>query len=272
MAFENNISIYFADNFGKIYGKTCNTTHDFSVQVQIMQLKIFPTKYGNTIGREWIIEKIENQKNHLSKLYSRKKIDFYDVKQEFDFIVLKVKEIDLESENYANIIMGHEGTASRLYYSHINEFLPENWKFEKRNHKGATEPYNIILNYLFGVLYSKIDSILVRHGLNTNIGIFHSNSVNQKSLLFDFMEPFRYIVWETTFGLFSKKLINKNFFEEDTNKLTPEAKKVILSEFYKKFYSMNEVDGKNYKTEYLISLKVKKLVKDLMENEIYNQL
>lgn len=271
LCIENDIPVYFADNFGKIYGKTWSPLYNTSAELHLKQLKVFYSKYGNLIGRKWIIEKIETQKKHLFKLYSRKKFNFSDIEKQFNEIIDKIRQINLEAENYSNIIMGYEGNASRLYYSSINNFLHDTWKFERRNHQGAEEPYNIILNYLFGVLYSKIDHILITNGLNINIGILHSNSVNQKSLLFDFIEPFRYIVWETTFGLFSKKLINKNFFE-DTNRLTAESKKIILTEFYKKLNQTKEINGKNYKIEYFISKKAKNLVKDLMQNEIYNKL
>lgn len=272
LAVKNKIPIYFSDNMGKIYAKIWNLYPSTPSILHMKQLKVFSSKYGNLIGRKWIIEKITNQKLHLYKLYNRKKINFYDIEKQFNEIIEKIRMIDLESENYSNIIMGYEGSASRFYYSNINNFLTETWKFEKRNHQGATEPYNIVLNYLFGVLYSKIDHILTISGLNTNIGILHSNSVNQKSLLFDFIEPYRYIVWETTFVLFSKKLINKSFFNSDDYKLSYEGKKVILTEFYKKFNQTKEINGKNYKLEYIISKRAKNLVKDLMNNEIYNQL
>ena len=272
LAINNNIPIYFSDNLGKVYGKIWSSNYDILAQLHLKQLKVFSSKYGNLIGRKWIIEKINNQKIHLIKLYSRKKLDFSDIENQIDSIITKIREINLESKNYSSIIMGYEGTASRLYYSFINNLLNDTWKFEKRKHQDAKEPYNIILNYLFGVLYSKVDHILTINGLNTNIGIFHSNSVNQKSLLFDFIEPFRYIVWESTFNLFSKKLINKSFFENETNKLTVEGKKIILTEFYKKLNKTKEINKKNYKLEYFISRKAKNLIKDLMENELYNQL
>ncbi len=272
LALKNDIPIYFSDGIGKIYGKIWDTSYNAIADLQLRQLKIFSSKYGNLIGRKWIIEKIETQKRHLFKLHRRKKISFNELETQFNILIEKIRNIDLESINFSNIIMGYEGSASRLYYSSVNNFLSDTWKFEKRNHQGATEPYNIILNYLFGVLYSKIDHILTVHGLNINIGILHSNSINQKSLLFDFIEPYRYIVWETTFSLFSKKLINKNFFNSEDNRINYEGKKIILSEFYNKLNQTHELNGKFYKTEYLISKKVKSLVKDLMNNEIYNKL
>ncbi|MFV0579543.1 MAG: CRISPR-associated endonuclease Cas1 [Fusobacterium ulcerans] len=272
LAIENNIPLYFSDNVGRIYGKIWNTSYNTSAELHLKQLKIFSSKYGNLIGRKWIIEKIETQKKHLMKLHMRKKLSFFEIEKQFNEIIEKIRKINLEIENYSNIIMGYEGNASRIYYSHINNFLSDTWKFEKRNHQGAKEPYNIILNYLFGVLYSKIDHILTINGLNLNIGILHSNLINQKSLLFDFIEPYRYIVWEVTFGLFSKKLINKSFFNLEDNKLTYEGKKIILTEFYKKLNQTRELNNKNYKLEHLISKKVKNLVKDLMENEVYNKL
>lgn len=272
LALENNIPLYLSDKYGKIYGKMWDTSYKTPAELQLKQLKVFSSKYGNIIAREWIIKKINNQKNHLKKLYSRKKIEFFNIEEKFNELVEKIKNINPEDKNFSNIIMGYEGNCSRIYYKEINNFLSSTWKFSKRTHQEAKDPYNIILNYLFGVLYSKIDHLLTIHGFNLNIGILHSNSVNQKSLLFDFIEPYRYIVLDTTFSLFSKKLINKNFFSKEDSRLTYDGKKIILAEFYKKFNKPLEFNGKNYKLDYIISIDIKNLVKDLMENEIYNKL
>lgn len=272
LAIENNIPIYFSDSFGNIYGKLWHTSFNSAAEIHMKQLKVFSSKYGNLIGRKWIIEKIETQKRHLLKIHRRKNFPYIPLEKQFDDIIEKIRSVDLNISNYSNIIMGYEGNASRIYYTTINDFLPETWKFEKRNHQGAVEPYNIILNYLFGVLYSKLDHILTISNLNINIGILHSNSVNQKSLLFDFIEPYRYIVWETTFTLFTRKLINKNFFTLEDYKLTSEGKKIILTEFYKRFNRLKEINGKKYKLEQLILKRAKNLAKDLIENEVYSKL
>lgn len=41
---------------------------------------------------------------------------------------------------------------------------------------GARDPYNVVLNYLFGVLYSKVEQALVLAGFDVKIGILHGES------------------------------------------------------------------------------------------------
>ena len=53
----------------------------------------------------------------------RKKLSFFEIEKQFNEIIEKIRKINLEIENYSNIIMGYEGNASRIYYSHINNFL-----------------------------------------------------------------------------------------------------------------------------------------------------
>lgn len=272
MAVEKNIPIYFANKYGEIYGKLWKISDNTVAELHLKQLKVFNSRYGNLIGRKWTIEKINCQKDHLIKLYERKKIDFSELKNKFDKIIKNIQKIDLENTNYSNIIMGYEGMAGNLYYSSINSLLAPEWQFNKRNNYKAKEPYNIILNYLFGILYSKTEHALTMAGLNLNIGIFHSSSIKQKSLLFDFIEPYRIIAWETVFSLFSRKIINKNFFDKKTNLLTYQSKKAILPEFYKRLNNMKTAKNKNSKIEYILLKKTRELAKDLMENEIYNQL
>lgn len=271
LAIKTNIPMYLVNEYGDVYGKIWNTFNT-KTSIQLKQLKIFNSQYGNIIGREWIIKKIDSQKKHLIKLLKRKKEAFIEIEEEFNKLIENIKKINPENQRYSNVIMGYEGVASNLYYSNINSLLAPEWKFEKRNNYKAKEPYNIILNYLFGILYYKVENALTVAGLNIYIGIFHSNSLKQKSLLFDFIEPYRVYAWETTFSLFSKKLINKNFFDEKTKLLTQEGKKIIISEFYKKLNSIKSIKDKNIKFEFMLLNEARELVKDLEKNELYNKL
>lgn len=168
--------------------------------------------------------------------------------------------------------MGYEGSASQIYYSAISQILPCDINFQKRTNQGAKDIYNIVLNYSFGILYTKVNHILTVVGFDTKIGIFHSNSLGKESLLYDFIEQFRFIAWEVVFSLFSKKIFNKSYITKDTNLLTLEGKKIILTEMYNKLEKTEERNNKKYSYNELIKKVAYDLRKDLLENEIYNNL
>lgn len=58
------------------------------------------------------------------------------------------------SEKTAGEFRGKEGTASRLYWQLMARLVPENWGFAGRGKRPALDPFNALLNYLYGMLYT----------------------------------------------------------------------------------------------------------------------
>jgi CRISPR-associated protein Cas1 len=63
--------------------------------------------------------------------------------------------------------------------------------FEGRVRSGAPDLVNSMLNYGYGILYSRLLGVLLRTGLNVNISFLHKPQEGKTSLLFDFIEEFR---------------------------------------------------------------------------------
>lgn len=272
LAIENDIPLFLSDGLGNIYAKIWKPSFGKNSLVRLQQLKVFNSKYGNKIGREWIISKIESQKKHIIKIYQRRNLNCVQEIKKFNNIIYQIKGIDIRIENYSNTIMGYEGIASQLYYSIIEKMLPENINFTGRVNQGAEDIYNAVLNYSFGILYTKVNHILTVAGFDTKIGIFHSNLIGKDSFLYDFIEQFRFIAWEVTFRLFSRKIFKKSYFDENVKLLTLEGRRVILEEMYQKLNRVNDIDNEKYSYNELMKKNAYNLRKDLLENEIYNSL
>lgn len=67
------------------------------------------------------------------------------------------------------------------------------WKpgFDGRVRRGANDLVNSLLNYGYGILYSRLMNVLVRAGLNVHIGFLHKPQKGKTGLLYDFIEEFR---------------------------------------------------------------------------------
>lgn len=271
---EKEVNLYIADKYGNLIGKFIPITYNINTKIREKQVLFFQNEIGKELGKNWIIEKIENQKKHIRKIYSRRGIleDFICVEKKFDEEIRKIKEILWNDESFENKIMGYEGRASMIYYEEIKKFLPEIWSFTKRETQGAREPYNIVLNYAFGILYLKIEKYLTLAGLDIQLGIIHSNNNKNKSLIFDFIEPFRILAWESTFSLFSKKELNKNYFNLNDGKIELEGRKIISKDIYNRLKNIVEYNGKKISYEEKIEKRAKEIVKELMKYEIYNKL
>lgn len=272
LAIDNDIAIYLSDSYGNIFGKFWKNGFERTSRIRSKQLIVFRSKYGNCIGKKWIIEKIETQKNHIKKLHRRKGIDFSFEENNMNKIIREIENISTDEENYSNRIMGYEGIASSLYYSRIGRLLPQDLNFKGRVNRDAKDIYNIVLNYSFGILYKKINHFLIVAGMDPKIGIFHTNINNKDALLYDFIEPYRFLAWEVVFSIFSKKLFNKAYYDIKTEKLTFEGRKLILNKMYNKLEKNIKKDNKNCSYNNMIKKNIINLVKDLLENEVYNNL
>ena len=77
-------------------------------------------------------------------------------------------------EATAGRFRGQEGTASRLYFQQLSKFLKDRWPgpgtgaaaFEGRQKRPAYDPFNALLNYLYGMLYTNVHLALLKAGLD----------------------------------------------------------------------------------------------------------
>lgn len=83
-----------------------------------------------------------------------------------------------------------EGNAARHYWNfYFKSFGRKNPKI--RETKGATDSINGMLNYGYAVISSICHRLLLIHGLNTSIGIYHKYRFRSDPLIYDVMEPLR---------------------------------------------------------------------------------
>lgn len=269
LAINNDIPIILSDKLGNVIGKVWQYKFGSNAKIRRKQLEFFQTEVGSELGKEWIIKKLRNQINHLEKLSSRRKITTYSQDLiKMNELIDKLSNLNGTPSQIRENLMGYEGNISKIYFKCISELLPEKWKFKEREHQGAKTPYNIVLNYLYGILYSKVEHALIIAGLDPFIGIFHTDNYNKASLLFDFIEQFRFLALEQVTTLFSKGIIQQNFFLEKEDKsviLAPAKKYVIVQEFYKTLERNGSLSNKkNYTHKNLIKLEARNLATSLM--------
>ena len=97
--------------------------------------------------------------------------------------------------------------------------------FPGRAHRGATDPYNMALNYGYSLLYSEVLRALLRAGLDPLAGFLHTDRWGRPSLVFDLVEEYRHpIVDYTLFKNYAGKPP-----ETDSNGLSLEERRKIIA-------------------------------------------
>ncbi|MEP6716863.1 MAG: CRISPR-associated endonuclease Cas1 [Terriglobia bacterium] len=101
-----------------------------------------------------------------------------------------------------NRLFAAEGNAASHYFAAVRSLLW--WKpgFDGRVRRGAGDLVNSLLNYGYGILYSRLMNVLVRAGLNVYVGFLHKPQKGKAGLLYDMIEEFRAAAIDrTVFGL-----------------------------------------------------------------------
>lgn len=262
LALENDIPITISDRDGTVLGQFYRLNDSKSGKLRKAQYKYFQSESGIELGKNWIIEKMNKQKSHLEILLKRRKKELKPI-----FIlnsyIKKLKEISGDSEKIKEEIRGIEGIGSKIYYNEISKLLDDKWKFKIREHKKATIPYNITLNYLYGILYRKIKSIILANGFDSTIGIIHVEGREKLPLLYDFIEKYRYLGFESVFEILNKNMLTEKDFEN--NILSIEGRRIVSKYLNDKLKEIKTYKNKRYSIEKLIDQELKEVKKTILE-------
>lgn len=131
-------------------------------------------------------------------------------------LVLREKIYEVKSKEVAGIaesLRGWEGSAGRHYFDALSTCIPDAFQFKGRSFRPAQDEFNALLNYGYGILYSRIERALMLAGLDPFVGFMHRDDYNSKSLVYDFIEPYRIYAERFVFKLFTLKRMNKSYFE-----------------------------------------------------------
>lgn len=131
---------------------------------------------------------------------------------------------------------GQEGTASRLYFQAIARYLDGRLDFQSRGKRPAYDPFNALLNYLYGMLYTTVHLALLKSGLDPYTGILHADRYGASpTLVFDAIEPWRPWADEVAIGLALSGAVSETSFEPDDRDqglwLGAEGKSAVIDAF-----------------------------------------
>lgn len=137
------------------------------------------------LGKNIIINKIENQRKALSSLRNKK-----DSTKE---AIIKLDEHNkkiLNKDLTLTELLGMEGSAARTYFSQV--YINMDWNGRKPRIK--YDYINATLDIGYNILFNFIDAILQVYGFDVYYGVLHKCFYMRKSLVCDIMEPFRPII------------------------------------------------------------------------------
>lgn len=220
LALKHNIDIVIVENNGHPMGRFWHSKLGSTTKIRKEQLKASLDGIGVTWIKAWLSQKLENQADFLQDLkkHRTKQHDFLDQKIE-SILTLRQNISQSNADNIKEVdesFRGWEGSAGRHYFEALSKCMPDAFAFKGRSFRPAQDEFNAMLNYGYGILYSRIERALMLAGLDPFVGFMHRDDYNTKSLVFDFIEPYRIYADRFVFRLFTGKKINKSHFSEFT--------------------------------------------------------
>lgn len=269
LAMENNIDIIFLDEFGNPFSRVWHSKIGSTTLIRRCQLEIAETEDGLKLALSWIVRKIENQIDLLKRLRTTRP----HKSAEITSYIEKLKTYKESLENLTGTIdekrgkiLGLEGNAGRVYFECISFLMPDRYKFSGRSRNPAKDEFNALLNYAYGILYSKVEKSCIIAGLDPYIGILHTDNYNKKSLVFDLIENYRIWADETVINLFASRLVKQEQFNKLHNGLTlnKEGKALLIDAFTKFLDESIRYNNRNIKRADIIQFDCHKIANQLI--------
>lgn len=268
-ALKNNVDIIFLDYFGDPYGRIWHSKLGSTTLIRRRQLEMAETELGLKLALEWVVKKLENQVDLLERLARSRPEKEEEIKKyasRLGDIRRKIESLEGTLEERRGTIMGLEGTAGRTYFEVLSFILPERFQFSGRSRNPAKDEFNCLLNYAYGVLYSRVEKGCILAGLDPYMGFIHTDNYNKKSLVFDLIEMFRILADQTVVYLFSSRKVKKECFDKIRGGLTlnKEGKQVLLEALSDTFEKTVRYRGRNIKNKDIIQFECHRIANGMI--------
>jgi CRISPR-associated protein Cas1 len=154
-------------------------------------------------------------------------------------------------------LIGFEGTAARIYWNAVSQIISEKIEFSGRDSKNIHyDAVNTLLNYGYGILYSRVWSAAISAGLDPYISFLHVEQSGKPALIFDLIEEFRAPIVDRTVIAFI--MLNRNI-KITQNLLDLQTKKKFSGKILDRLSSSEYYEGQKVMISDIILLQARKL-------------
>ena len=272
LAIENEVEILFVDNTGKPQGRLWSVKYGSVSTIRRKQLDFSLSKKAIDWIKKIIVQKINNQ---IALLISIAPLDWEQqatldktIRRLTDYkekITTKHGEV---ISDVAPSLRGWEGTASKYYFGIINLLLPTEYQFKSRSQHPATDIFNCLLNYGYGILYGKVEGALIKAGLDPYVGVMHREDYNRPVLVFDVIEEYRIWVDYVVIRLLQQKVINEDCYqikEDGSYWLEGLGKRILIQSINDFFEEVTLINGLSRTRSNHINLNATKLAQLILK-------
>lgn len=218
-ALQHDIDIVFMDHFGNVQGRIWNCKFGSTATVRKGQLLFCQSQAGVEWTQQILKRKVDAQRRLLEDCLEVHCGDDLRQTRTVARALRKLQLLAKRLDGFAvsnqildcdDALRGIEGTASRTYFQAVAAMLPRHLEFEKRQQRPSYDVVNAMLNYAYAILYNKVETALIKAGIDPAIGLLHSDNYNTPVFSFDMIEPYRFVADTVVFDMALSGEVDKN--------------------------------------------------------------
>lgn len=220
----------------------------------------------NVLGLSIIEGKVKNQHGLLKYFHKYHKKNYPQLEEKMQAMELAVEQFrefrkgaSLADPDFSMQLMGHEAQVAIRYWDYIRELIADDGVgFERREHQGAKDLVNSMLNYGYAILYVRVWQALLGARLNPFDSLIHARQEGKPTLVYDLVEVFRsQVVDRVVISLIQKgqDLAVRNGL------LTDKTRQLLVKSVMERLARYEKYQGQETKMEQIIHSQARLLAK-----------
>lgn len=271
LCMENKIPIDFFDTKGKLTASIL--TPKYMESTHWLAQATMPEERRFTLAKKILYGKIKNQTNLIKYFgkYHEKALPSLSgsgtaATERLAALADKLKELD-KADNYRETVMAIESQAAVTYWEYIRILLHDDGVgFEQREHQGATDLFNSLLNYGYSLLYARVWQALLAAHLNPTESVIHVKQPGKPTLAFDVVELFR----AQAVDRIAVSMIQKHLpLEINDGRLTDSTRALLAKSVLERFHRYEKYRGTEMQFHQVILRQAHEIAEFIENNTTY---
>lgn len=278
LAIRHQVDVLFVNDMGMPEGRVWSVKYGSVSDIRRAQLDFLYSPAALQWVKALLVKKLNNQialllafqpeENEHLKQYNLVRFAINAIEDHR----AKIQAIEADSlSDVAPTLRGWEGAASRKYFETLSPLLPKLYQYDNRNRMPATDMFNAMLNYAYGILYGKVEGALIKAGIDPYAGIFHRDDYNRPALVYDVIEMYRMWMDYVVVQLCRESAIAPESFsfDKDTGacRLEPLAKRILIQGVNDYMAEIVEMDGLERSRQTHIELQQQQLAQFFLKSQ-----
>lgn len=261
---QRGVDIAFVSQREGPYACLVSPNLSATIRTRREQLLAFGDGRGVHLSLAWAEGKVQNQANVIKYAAKYRKATQPGVYEQAREMVLDLEQfvLDIRGLRAINVdglrgaLLNLEGRAAQRYWQAFKLLMAGGSTWPGREHQGAQDAPNCMLNFGYALLESQVQGALLRAGLDVYGGYIHVDRPGKASLVLDLMEEFRAPVVDRVV----LSILNRGMEAEVAEgRLTDGSKRLLVDKVFERLDSQERYEGQQQRLRNIIQAQARRI-------------